>query len=146
MRARAGEALFGGYLFIDYSGAKKVEHQRKAIRVAYGEATKAADLVEERYDRAALVSFIIEVLRSATHIWDTLRIGTRAGYFSNAVANGTQFILGWRIPLHCTCLPRSPAVCSRDESVADRAGAEAVFLVRNKSGSLSDTRSGSKAG
>jgi hypothetical protein len=59
-------AMFGAYLFIDYSGAEKVNHQRKAIRIAYGEGSTLASIVEERHDRATLVDFIGDCLRSAS--------------------------------------------------------------------------------
>ena len=61
-----GPVLFGAYLFVDYSGAEKVEHQRRAIKIAYGEGPIPARLVEGHYDRAALVDYIVERLRLAS--------------------------------------------------------------------------------
>src|ERR1019366_7001760 len=61
-----GSALFGAYLFIDYSGAEKAAQQRKAIRIAYAEGAKPPTIVERRHDRAGLVDFIVESLQSAS--------------------------------------------------------------------------------
>jgi hypothetical protein len=64
--ARAGATLFGAYLFIDYSGAEKVAHQRRAIRIAYGEGQNRAQLAADRHDRATLVDYIVDRLQSAS--------------------------------------------------------------------------------
>jgi hypothetical protein len=58
-------AVFGAYLFIDYSGAETAEQQRRAIRIAYAEGSEPPRIVEERHDRATLVDFIIGRLQSA---------------------------------------------------------------------------------
>jgi hypothetical protein len=62
-----GIPLFGAYLFIDYSGAENTEHQRRTIRIAYGEGGEPAALIQgRRFDRAQVVDFVFEMLRSAS--------------------------------------------------------------------------------
>ena len=61
-----GMPLFNSYIFADYSGAADLRGQRSSIKLAYAEAGEQCKLLKESLTRDALVTKILEYLRTAT--------------------------------------------------------------------------------